>query len=122
MRRARRVDQTRETRGFSGGDLSAERSDGVVAAAFVVVAGADRTTNRRFHETGGNESSKRAVERARLELELAVASGFGFLNDRVAVPITLREGDQDLEFDGSKREVRRGVGGSHSTQLRARRT
>jgi uncharacterized damage-inducible protein DinB len=100
----RRRDKAREPRRLGGSDTLSECGDGVVSPTLVVVAvRIGGVASRRLGVSFGDEPPKRPIQGPGLETKRPVGPSFSFLDDRVPMPLAMRESEQDLEFDGPER-------------------
>src|SRR6185503_10881713 len=81
--------ETRHALRFGGGDPPPEGGEAVVAAPLVVAR--VPSALRLRHQAGFAHAPERAVQGARLELDLSFAAPEGLLHDRVAVPLAVAQ-------------------------------
>src|SRR4051812_34554408 len=97
--RARDRHQAPQPVSFAAGDATPHRGQPVVLPPLVVEI--DRRPARRFGDPAVLQHSvQRAIQRARLQLDLAVGQPGDFLEDGVAVTLFASESEQHVELDG----------------------
>src|SRR5262245_48972883 len=97
--------KARDPVGFGGGHAAAEGRQTVIAAPFVVQIGR-RPAARLDNPPVAEHPMQRAVQRARLDLQVALGEACDLLENGVAMKVVARQGEQDVELNRSERHMR----------------